>query len=263
MTKSFLVRASVFALTASIACAQTPAPAPAAPSVAITGTAAVVSNYMFRGQRLNTAAFQPAVEAAYGDLTLGAWSSWPFKEKDVPDTSAPEIDIYGSYNFAISKEASFAPGFTLYWYPDAPTSLGFYKSTFEPNIAFSYTVEGLKLTPKIYYDLVLDGATYEVTATYAVALKDIGSELDFTAQAGTYKLKDFVKGSSPDTKAWGDYWLLGLAMPFQISKEAKVTIGYAYTEGRKAFVKQGSAPRSVNSLAMGRGVATISYSYSF
>ena len=44
---------------------------------------------------------------------------------------------------------SITPGVTLYWYPDAPTKLGFYKSTIEPNIAFSYTFEGVKLTPKV------------------------------------------------------------------------------------------------------------------
>ena len=248
---------------ASVLAASLPAARAQTSPVSVTATASVVSNYMFRGQRLNTEAFQPAVEVASGNLTLGAWSSWPFKEKDVPDTSAPEIDLYGAYNFALSKDASLAPGFTLYWYPEAPTSAGFYKSTFEPNVAFSYTVNGVKITPKVYYDVVLDGATYEATIAYAVPMKELGTELDFTAVGGTYKLKDAVKGSNPETKAWGDYWLLGVAMPFQLSKESKVTLGFAYTEGRNAFLKQGSAPKSVNSLAVGRGVATISYSYSF
>jgi uncharacterized protein (TIGR02001 family) len=261
MNKKLLPLISIVAAACSVVHAQT-APA-TAPAMTITATGSVVSNYMFRGQRLNTEAFQPAVEIGSGDLTLGAWSSWPFKEKDVPDTSAPEIDIYGSYNFALSKEASLAPGFTLYWYPEAPTNLGFYKSTFEPNIALNYTFEGVKITPKVYYDMVLDGATYELTATYAVPMKDIGSELDFTVQGGTYKLKDFVKGSSPDTKAWGDYWLLGVAMPFQVAKDQKLTLGFAYAEGRNAFTKQGSAPKSTNTLAIGRGVVSISYAFSF
>jgi len=52
-------------------------------------------------------------------------------------------------------------------------------------------------------------------------------------------------------------------MPFQINKEAKLTVGIAYTEGTKAFTKAGSLPKSVNGAAVGRGVATVSYSYSF
>ena len=240
-----------------------PAPVAAAPSVSVTATASVVSQYMFRGMRLSSAAFEPAVEVAAGDLTLGAWSNFPFDGDTVPDSSDPEIDLYGSYTLKLSDAASLVPGFTSYHFPKAPTSAGFYKWTFEPNLAFNYTVNGLKLTPKIYYDVVLKGATFEFTAFYAVPLKDIGSELDFTATAGTYKLTDFANDSTPSVKAWGDYWLVGVALPFQISKESKITLGFAYTEGTNAYTKAGSAPRSLNTLAVGRGVATISYAYSF
>ena len=240
--------------------AQATAPAPA---VSLTATASVVSQYMFRGQRLGTAAFQPSVEMAAGDLTLGVWGSVPFDGEDVPDSSDPEIDLYGSYTFKLSDSLSLVPGATSYHYPDAPKSLGFYKWTFEPNLALSYSVQGWKFTPKVYYDTVLEGATYEFTAFYAVPLKDIGSELDFTASAGTFKLKNAAEDTSPSVKSWGDYWLVGVAMPFQIAPNQKLTLGFAYTEGSNAFLKQGTAPRFNNTLAVGRGVATISYAFSF
>jgi uncharacterized protein (TIGR02001 family) len=265
MNKKLLPLVSILATVLTGANAQTTAaPAPTtAPGVSITATGSVVSNYMFRGLRLGTAAFQPSVEAVSGDLTLGVWGSVPFDAGDVPDSSDPEIDLYGSYNFALSKEATLTPGFTLYWYPDAPTSAGFYTTTFEPNIAFSYTFEGVKLTPKVYWDTVLDGATYEFTAAYAVPLKDIGAELNFTATAGTYKWKDASNKTTPDVKAWGDYWLLGVSAPFQIAPNQKLTVGFAYTEGRRAFTKQGTLPRSNNSLAVGRGVVSVSYAFTF
>ena len=243
--------------------AQATAPAPAAaPAVSVTATASVVSQYMFRGQRLNGAGFQPSVELAAGDLVAGVWTNFPLEDK-VPDSSDPEIDIYGSYTFKFSDALSLVPGFTSYHYPKAPESAGFYRWTFEPSIALNYTVQGFKLTPKLYYDTKLDGATYELTAFYAIPLKDIGSELDFTATAGTYKLKDFANETSPSVKAWGDYWLLGVAMPFQIAPNQKLTLGFAYTEGSGAYTKQGTLPRSVNSLAVGRGFATISYAFTF
>ena len=72
-----------------------------------------------------------------------------------------------------------------------------------------------------------------------------------------------VNAADPAVKAWGDYWLLGVSMPFQISTAGKFTLGWAYTEGRDAFAKQGSAPKGVNTLAVGRGVVTVSYSHSF
>jgi uncharacterized protein (TIGR02001 family) len=260
-----LLFVSLFAAVLTGANAQTvPAPgAAAAPAVTVTATASFVSNYMFRGLRLSTEAFQPSVEAVAGDLTLGAWGSTPFHGKDVPDSSDPEIDLYGSYNLALSKEASLAPGFTLYWYPDAPTNAGFYHTTFEPNIALNYTFQGVKLTPKVYWDMVLDGPTYEFTASYAVPLKELGTELGFTATAGTYKWKDTANKTTPDVKAWGDYWLLGVSAPFQIAPNQKLTVGFAYTEGRRAFTKQGNFPRSTNSLAVGRGVVSVSYAFSF
>lgn len=244
--------------------AQAPAAAPAAaPAVSVTATAAVSSTYMFRGQRLSAAAFQPAVEMASGDLTLGAWSNFPFDGDKVPDSSDPEIDLYGSYTFKLGENLSLAPGFTSYHYPKAPESLGFYRWTFEPNVALNYTVSGFKLTPKIYYDTVLEGFTYEITGFYAVPLKDIGTELDFVATAGTFKLKDAGNDVSPALKSVADYWLVGVSMPFQLAPNQKLTIGFAYTEGRNAFFKQGSAPKFENTLAVSRGVATIAYSFSF
>lgn len=239
-----------------------PAPAPAAPSMSVTATASVVSNYMFRGQRLNGPGFQPAVELAAGNLALGAWSNFPLEDK-VPGSSDPEIDLYGSYAFPINDAASITPGFTAYLYPKADEALGFYKSTFEPNLAFSYTYQGVKLTPKVYYDFVLEGAVYEFTAFYALPLKDIGSELDFTATFGTYKFDEFVKDTTPSTKGWGDYWLVGVSMPFQIAANQKLTLGVAYTEGRSAFTKQGTSPKSENTLAIGRAVVSLSYAFTF
>ncbi len=158
-------------LTGAVALAQAPA---AAPSVSFTATGAFVSQYMFRGQRLNGAGFQPAVEMAAGNFAAGVWANFVLDDQ-VPDSSDPEIDLYGSYTFALGKDLTLVPGFTLYTYPGAPTAAGFYRTTFEPSLALNYTIEGLKFTPKFYYDTVLEGATYELTAAYALPLKDIGS----------------------------------------------------------------------------------------
>jgi hypothetical protein len=130
-------------------------------------------------------------------------------------------------------------------------------------VALNYTIGGVKLTPKYYYDVVLRGPTYELTSAYALPLKDLGTELDFTGQIGTYIQRDVANNTTPRAKAWGDYWLLGVSAPFQITKDSKLTVGYAYTEGRDAYFKQGSARKAPNSLAVGRGVVTVSYSYAF
>lgn len=262
MTKQLLACAAMFSFTAALALAQTPPPA-AAPSYTITASASVVSNYMWRGLRLSGAAFQPAVEFGVGNFVAGVWGSTPFEPQKVPDSSDPEFDIYGAYTFTVNDSLTIVPGFTSYNFPKAPTNAGFYRSSFEPSLALNYTVQGLKITPKIYYDVVTEGATYELNAFYAIPLKDLGSELDFTAQVGTYKWTEFANDASPSVKAWGDYWFAGVSMPFQFSANSKVTIGMGYTEGREAFVKQGTFPRSANSGAVGRGVASITYAFTF
>jgi len=225
-------------------------------------TPSVVSQYMFRGIRLGGPAFQPSVEVDSGNLAIGVWANTPISDK-VPGQSDPEIDPYGSYTLTINDSFNVAPGFTWYNYPRADTNNGFFKSTFEPNFAVNYTASGVKFTPKLYYDLILKGPTYELTVAYALPLKDAGTELDFTATGGTYIIKDAVKSVSPDVKNWGNYYLVGVSAPFAINKESKIVVGFAYTKGTGNYYKQGTDPKVFNTGAVGRGVVTISYAYTF
>jgi uncharacterized protein (TIGR02001 family) len=250
--------------------AQTPAPAAAAPAPAAeattgswTFTPAVASQYMFRGVRLGGPSFEPTLEYDYGSLAVGVWGNIPLKDK-VDGQSDPEFDFYGSYTMDIVKDTvSIAPGVTIYTYPNAKKSNGFYQATFEPNLALNYTVGPVKFTPKVYYDFVLKGPTAELTAAFTVPLKDLNTELDFTGVAGTYKWTSAAADTTPDVKNWGDYYLAGVAAPFQINKASKLTIGFAYTKGSSNFFKQGTAGKVANGAAVGRGVVTISYAYTF
>jgi uncharacterized protein (TIGR02001 family) len=248
------------------AAAATPAPAPApadAPSSSWTFTPAFASQYMFRGSRLSGPSFEPTIEFDSGNLAVGVWSNFPIKDK-VEGQSDPEIDFYGSYKLEMVKDTLyFVPGYTLYTYVNAKKENGFYQVTFEPNIALSYTVAGVTLTPKVYYDFVLKGPTWEFNAAYAVPLKDAGTELDFLGTLGTYKLTSAIPDVSPEVKTWGNYWLVGVSMPFAIGKSGKLTVGWAYTKGSDSFFKQGTDPKVINSGAVGRGVVTIGYGMTF
>ncbi len=247
--------------------AQTPAPTASAAPAEVSAPAwvltnSVVSQYMFRGARLGGLSFQPAVEYDAGSLGLGIWANVPLKNK-VPGQSDPEFDFYGFYAMDVSKDVSVVPGFTVYTYPDAEKSNGYYKATFEPNLALNYTISGVKLTPKVYYDFITRGPTAELTAAFAVPLKDLGTELDFTATAGTFMAKDYAAETNPNVKNWGDYYLVGVVAPYQISKDSKLSVGWAYTKGSNNYLKQGTDGKVVNSAAVGRGVFTISYIVSF
>ncbi|MBS0661989.1 MAG: hypothetical protein JSR48_01895 [Verrucomicrobia bacterium] len=240
-----------------------PAPAPeAAPSYSWVLTPAFASQYMFRGSRLSGPSFEPTLEFDSGSFALGVWANYPLKDK-VPGQSDPEYDVYGSYTATINDALSVVPAFTWYNYPRADKSAGFYKMTFEPCVSLNYTVSGIKLTPKFCYDMVLKGPTYELTATTAVPLKDAGTELDFTATIGTFKWTDAIEDASPSYKNYGNYWLLGVAVPYQVTKNGKLTVGLAYTKGSDNFFKQGSFPKFENAGAVGRGVVTVSYAITF
>ena len=272
-TTSLLV--CLLGLSALSALAQTPAPAtaapvaPEAPSSSWTLTPSFASQYMFRGARLGGPSFEPSLEFDSGSLALGVWNNTPLADK-VAGQSDPEFDFYGSYTIETIKDTlSWVPGFTIYTYPNAKTANGFYKATYEPNLAVNYTVAGVKFTPKIYYDLRLKGPTYELTVAYTVPLKDANTELDFTGTAGTFIWTTAAPdqtnsiGQPADVKNYGDYFLIGVSAPFQVSKNGKLTVGFAYTKGSNNFIKVGTDAKFVNAGAVGRGVITASYAISF
>jgi len=261
MKKTALTLAAVF-LSASLPAQTTPPQIEQTTSSAWVLTNSVVTQYMFRGTRLGGLSYQPSLEYDAGGLGLGVWANVPLKNK-VVGHSDPELDFYGFYSIEIAQSISVIPGFTFYTYPNAEKSEGFYKATFEPNIALSYAIGAITLTPKVYYDFTRKGPSAELTAAFAVPLKNVGTELDFTATAGTFIRKDYAPETSPDVKNWGDYYLVGVVAPFQISKDSKVTIGWAYTKGSNNYLKQGTNGKVANPAAVGRGVFTVSYTMSF
>jgi uncharacterized protein (TIGR02001 family) len=264
---------SAYAQTPAAPAAAPAAPAApvaeAAPSASWTITPAFASQYMFRGARLDGPSFEPTLEYDNGNFAIGVWGNVPITNK-VIGQSDPEFDFYGSYTIeAVKDTLTWAPGFTVYTYPNAVRANGFYTATVEPNLALNYTVAGWKFTPKIYYDFVLKGPTWEFTAAYTVPLKDLNTELDFTGTYGSFlwtsAAPDQVNslGVPVDVKNYGNYYLVGVALPFQVTKTSKLTLGFAYTEGSENFIKYGTDAKFVNPGAVGRGVVTVSYAITF
>lgn len=234
-----------------------PAPVVETPAWEYTITPAFVSNYVFRGQLLDGFSAQPSFEADYKDFSFGLFSNIPFANKYVQ--TGVEIDPYGSYSFNVTDSLTIEPGFTLYTYEYNQPGLA--KVTFEPSLAVNYTFAGITIGPKIYYDVVLQGPTYELNSSYSIKLDSIKSELDFAGAAGTYILNKSTT-DSPAIRAWGSYWSLGASMPFTVAK-GKLTVGFAYARGFDSYTKQGADAKVLNASAVGRGVVSVSYAYSF
>lgn len=247
--------------------APAPAPAvapaaPAAPTASWTITPSFVSQYMFRGVRLGGLSFEPTVEFDYDIFGVGVWANYPIDQK-VVGQSDPEIDPYAYVTFTVNDSLSIVPGFTWYNYPHADGNAGFYKTTFEPNVTVNYTIGAVKISPKLYYDVVLRGPTFEFTATWALPLKDLGTELDFIGTLGTYKWKSAAANTTPDVVNYGDYWLAGVTAPFAINSSSKIIVGFTYTQGTNNYFHQSGSPKVQNAAAEGRGVVSLSYAITF
>jgi hypothetical protein len=241
--------------------AQVAVAAPA-PVLTWTITPGVVTNYMFRGTQLSGPAFQPAAEVGWGNFAGGVWASVPL-DNTVPGVSDPEYDVFGSYTWTVSDSLSVVAGGTWYVMPRADRAAGLYRQTWEGNLGLNLTLAGVRLTPKVYYDTVLEAATAELAAAYAVPLQQLGTEVVFTATVGTFKADNAAENASPAVRNWGDYWSAGISVPFQITANGKVIAGFGYHRGAGNFTQQGGAPKQRNPAAIGRGVVSLAYALSF
>ncbi len=250
---------SLFTLTAAVA-QEPPDQAGAEGSWSV--TPAFASQYLFRGARVAGASFQPSIDYAAGPLALGVWSSAAFSHRVAGDAD-PEFDFYGTYSFS-NDAGTFdvAPGFWLYTYPDAERSDGYYALTFEPNLAVNLYLAGIRLTPMVYYDVTLEGATWELSAAFAVPLKSLGTTIEFLATAGTFKWDNVTAGASPKEKNWGDYYTIGARLPVTIGARSEVALGVTHSIGRNNFYKQGTDPKYENTDAGSHTAVTLSYTFS-
>lgn len=288
----------------------------AARSDGVTGTASTswVSDYLFRGQELSGAAVQSSVEADAAGFALGVWESTPVGKEDrwyqAPGRTAerpladPEIDYYASYTAKLDSAVSFVPGFTLYTFPKATQLVpldgqiwlpGQFRSTFEPNVALIWTVSGVSISPKLYYDVTKEGLTGEINAATAIPLRAIGTELDFSATfgafreqraldtRGTYSLGYsyyslsgpsaplppggnsgvfVVPTNYPRYQITGGYWQVQGTLPYQLGAHWKAAVSLGYAQGFSGHVREGffDAP---NPLQDRRVIVTVAASYSF
>jgi hypothetical protein len=228
----------------------------------ITVSPGVVSGYIFRGQDRGGAALQTAVDMARGDFGAGLWTSFPLDGSGALSPGT-EVDLYVVQNLRVGGTFVVTPGATLYSYPRADRALGFRRTTLEPNLAISGAVAGVRVTPRLSHDLDLEATTLEVAAVYALALPSLGTELDFNGAAGTYLRRNDVPAVAGAVKSWGNYWQVGVSLPYQVSFRIKLVLGWTYAVGSGAFLKSGSAPRLADPRAASRGFASLGFATTF
>lgn len=187
--------------------------AEAAPSYSVTVDFPYASKYVFRGVQYAKQSIQPSVELTSGNFYAGVWSNQP-----ITDNLDNEFDFYAGYSLPLSDIVKLDFGGTLYYYPEADTSV-YDSNTFEGYIGLTGTVSGFTPGLYAYYDTVLKAFTLQGSVGYSVPMESAGTSLDFSATLGNV---------SPDTGDDYTYWGLGVNLPFKLSEKATAGVGVQY-----------------------------------
>ena len=128
---------------------------PASAQIAgLSANAAVTSNYIFRGisQSGGNIAVQGGLDYNIGTtgLAIGAWaSSIDFGNSTIGDDTAAEIDLYGSYTFAVTDAFALSAGAVTYNYPSSPHNVNY--NWWEGWVGASYNFGVAAVSAKVFY----------------------------------------------------------------------------------------------------------------
>jgi len=214
------------------------------------------TDYMFRGVRNGGFSYQPAVEFSKGPWELALYTNLLISDKDVMGTNNLEMDWVASYTWNIVPDAfTIKPGVTAYHYPRAKKDEGAYNAVFEPSLSFGSSLGDVNLSLNLYYDLVQKGPTYEFAADYTINIAS-GLDLELAALAGKYDWSD-LSPVEENVKASGNYFQAGVTLPYEFSKRSVLKAGWYFSKG---YYFDGDGSKTGD---LGKGVFTLSYSYTF
>ena len=232
--------------------AQQPAAEPASEKIMggkISGTAAVTSDYTFRGitQTRETPAVQTGVEYQHDiGAYIGLWgSNVDFHDGDQAQL---ETDVYGGYRTAITDKLSTDVGIIYYAYPGADSALHYNYTEFMASGEYSIPVnsagiENASLGAAFYYSPEYFGkadSSYYLKATGSLPFKN-GVTVD--GHIGKQWFKDNTLALLPDYYDWS----LGVAYALPQNFEAKLE--YIDTDIDKAHCADGCDAKVVGTLS--------------
>ncbi|MFA6961301.1 MAG: TorF family putative porin [Opitutaceae bacterium] len=181
-------------------------------ALAVTLDVTYVSNYVFRAEKLSNSAFQPSVEAAYGDFYAGIWHSGALNNGELSET-----DLYVGYNLAINDTFFADIGATRYTYKNVAGNN-------DATEAFAGVKANVFLSPSVYYYYDFDNAVSSVIGSigHSVPVEKLGVSLDFSGTVG------YVQRPGSPGKDY-TYYGVGVAVPYKISDKATLTGAVNYT----------------------------------
>ncbi len=221
------------------------------PSYSVTSDFSYTSEYVFRGIKNSNAAFQGSVEVGQDDVRVGLWTSQPINSRQYNN----EVDFYAGYKLKLARDLTADFVGTYYYYPEVISGSGGTHHSYEIGVGGTYDLKGMNpgfdgITTSLYgyYDFRLQQKTIQLSVGYSIALKDIGTSLDFSVYAGHAA----IGNAAPDdqipakvSESYG-YYGIGLNVPYKLAENAQVHIGASYSAndkyGRRSA--QGANPRT-------------------
>ncbi len=229
--RKFYSKKSILGVAAVLmASAATPAFADEAESangITVSGTAAVTSDYRFRGLSLSggDAAVQASIEVAHeSGFYAGTWGS------SINGLGGTEIDAYAGWNGEVTSGVKADVGLLYYFYPATPSSGGFGATDyFEPYASLSTTVGPVEATVGVNYSWGGQAALGNNEAVY-VHSELVGAipntPVSLNAHVGYTKSDVFVGVLSPVLD--DEYFDWSLGADYAITD--KLTAGLKYTD---------------------------------
>jgi uncharacterized protein (TIGR02001 family) len=151
-----------------------------AESLAITGTVAFESRYVFRGVELSEQSFQPSIALAKNGFTATGWFNFPIDNENPASRRGEEIDIVLDYSTSVAEAVTLGVGFTYYTYQErdrgffdtfAEDGDGLGANSFEPYVSLAFAVP---LSPKVtlFHDFNFDTTTLQGAVAHSIPLAD-------------------------------------------------------------------------------------------
>jgi len=221
MNKTLLASLSTIASLACAAPAGAAEPTDLGAGFSLTGNAAIVSDYRFRGYSQTD--FRPAIQLGFdiahdSGFYVGNWNS-NVSDFGFPDGNL-EMDFYGGWQGEVGGGLGLDVGVLHYWYPGSSSAKGGNINNTDLYVGTSYGPFALKYsyTPGDFFGAPDTKGTWYLDGS---ASFDLGDGWGIDAHLGYQKLKNSVDMHGDGIGHYVDYklgvtkdlngWVLGLA----------------------------------------------------
>jgi len=221
--------------------------------VTVSGSAAVVSDYRWRG--LSQSFKKPAVQVGI-DLGLpagfyaGFWGS-SISGIEYPDTASLETDWFGGYNYKLNDDVSFDVGGIYVYYPQASGNANINTTEFHIAGTYKWLTLQYNVDASKYYGLEgSKGSSYiQLDGSFPVT-----DALSLDAHVGHQK----IKGDANSDLSYTD-WSLGATYTFP--QDWAVSLAYIDTNAKEALYTITSASGDSKNIAGPTAVLSVSKSF--